>query len=150
MNLEILPKELQGIVVRLEEIINSYYNSRSRTLPVRINQHKQNIIVTWNIYPGERIQLQDLFQILTKAIERSLKDINGEIIYCSLTNGEIRDRGVQEFQIHMGRTWEIYLYDPETYIDVRLLYESRISQPRDGWLSIDIDVVTESAWFFIS
>jgi len=147
LNLKILPKELQGIVVKLEELIDSYYSSRSRTLPVRINQHKQNIIVTWNIYPGDRIQLPDLFQILTKTIGGSLKDINGEIIYCSLTNGEISDRGVQEFQIHMGRTWEIYLYDPEIYIDVRLLYESRVSQSQDRWLSIDIDVVTESAWF---
>lgn len=147
MNLEILPKELQSIVVRLEKLIDSYYSSRSRTLPVKIIQHKQNIIVTWNIFPGARIQLQDFFQILTKTIEGSLKDINGEIIYCSLKNGKIRDRGVQEFQIHLGKTWEIYLYDPETYIDIRLLCESRVSEPQDRWLSIDIDVVTESAWF---
>ena len=147
MSLGILPKELQGLVVNLEDLLNSHYSNRSRTLPVRITKRKQNIVITWNIYPGAKIQLNDLFLIIAKTIEKSLKDINGEIISCFLTNGEIRDRGVQEFQIHMGRTWEIYLYDPETYIALRLLYESRISHPQDRWLSIDIDVVAESAWF---
>ncbi|MFX1505650.1 MAG: hypothetical protein ACFFDC_06000 [Promethearchaeota archaeon] len=147
MNLEILPKELQRLVVKLEDLINYHYSSRSRTLPVKIKKRKQNIIITWNIYPGDKIHLEEFFQTITKTIDRSLKDINGEIIYCSLTNGEIRDRGVQEFQIHMGKTWEIYLYDPETYIALRLLYESRLSSPLDKWLSIDIDVIVESAWF---
>ncbi|MFX1515550.1 MAG: hypothetical protein ACFFC6_04515 [Promethearchaeota archaeon] len=147
MSLGILPKELQELVVNLEDLINSHYSNRSRTLPVRITKRKQNSVITWNIYPGDKIQLNDLFLIIIKTIEKSLKDINGEIICCFLTNGEIRDRGVQEFQIHMGRTWEIYLYDPETYIALRLLYESRISHPQDRWLSIDIDVVAESAWF---
>lgn len=147
MSLEILPQELQGLVVKLEDLINSHYSSRSRTLPVKIKKRKQNIIVTWNIYPGDKVQLKELFHTITVTIENSLKGINGEIISCSLTNGEIRDRGVQEFQIHMGKTWEIYLYDPETYISLRLLYESRLSQPQDRWLSIDIDVIAESAWF---
>jgi hypothetical protein len=147
LNLEILPKELQELVVSLEDLINSHYSNRSRTLPARIVERKQNTIITWNIYPEAKIQLEDLFQIITKTIESSLKNINGEIIYCTLTNGEIRDRGAQEFQIHKGRTWEIYLYDPETYIALRLFYESRISHPQDKWLSIDIDIVEESAWF---
>ncbi|UCG01589.1 MAG: hypothetical protein JSW11_18495 [Candidatus Heimdallarchaeota archaeon] len=147
MSLEILPKVLQQLTSKIEALVDLYYPDRSQTLPVRINKRKQNIIVTWNIYPSERHQLDELFPILSNTIEENLKGINGEIIHCSLINGEIRDRGIQEFQIHMGKTWEIYLYDPETYIDVRLLQESRITQPLDKWLSIDIDIVTESAWF---
>lgn len=147
MSLETLPEVLQQLVSKIEDLLNSFYSNRSQTLPVRINKRKQNLTVTWNIYPAEKITLEDLFQTLTKTIEENLKDIHGEIIHCTLTNGKIRDRGVQEFQIHLGKTWEIYLYDPETYIDVRLLYESRITQPLDKWLSIDIDVVIESAWF---
>ncbi|MHA2202516.1 MAG: hypothetical protein ACW991_02395 [Candidatus Hodarchaeales archaeon] len=147
MILEKLPEVLQQLVSKIEDQINFYYANRSRTLPVRINKRKQNITITWNIYPIDRIRLEDLFQILTKTAEENLKDINGEIIHCTLTNGIIRDRGVEEFQIHSGKTWEIYLYDPEIYVDVRLLYESRITQPLDKWLSIDIDIVLESAWF---
>ncbi|MFX0122171.1 MAG: hypothetical protein ACFFAE_00915 [Candidatus Hodarchaeota archaeon] len=147
MSLEILPEVIQQLVSKIENLINSHYSNRSRTLPVRIKKRKQNITITWNIYPIDRIPLEELFQILTKAIGENLKDINGEIIYCTLTNGKIRDRGVQEFQIHTGKTWEIYLYEPEIFIDVRLLYESRIAPPHDRWLSIDIDIVTESAWF---
>jgi hypothetical protein len=147
LSLKILPEVLQQLVSEIEDLINSYYSNRLRTLPVRINKRKQNITITWNIFPVDEIQLKDLFQILTKAIEENLKDINGEIIHCTLTNGKIRDRGVQEFQIHTGKTWEIYLYGPEIYIDVRLLYESRIPQPHDKWLSIDIDIVLDSAWF---
>ncbi len=147
LSLEILPKVLQQLVSKIEDLINSYYSNRSRTLPVRINKRKQNITITWNIYPVDRIRLEDLSKILTKTVEENLKDINGEIIHCTLTDGMIRDRGVQEFQIHSGKTWEIYLYDPEIYVDVRLLCESRITQPHDKWLSIDIDIVMESAWF---
>ncbi|MFW9904232.1 MAG: hypothetical protein ACFFFH_07870 [Candidatus Thorarchaeota archaeon] len=147
MNIEILPKELQGLVERLEDLINSHFSNRSRTLPVKIRKRKQNIIITWNIFPGDQIHLEEFFQTIAITIERSLKDINGEIISFSLKNGEIRDRRVREFQIHMGKTWEIYLYDPEVYIALRLLFESRLSHPQDRWLSIDIDVVLRSAWF---
>lgn len=147
MILEKLPEVLQQLVSKIEDLINFYYANRSRTLPVRINKRKQNITITWNIYPADTIHLEDLFLILTKTVEEKLKNINGEIIHCTLTDGKIRDREVQEFQIHTGKTWEIYLYDPEIYVDVRLLYESRITQPLDKWLSIDIDIVMESAWF---
>ncbi|MFX1285316.1 MAG: hypothetical protein ACFFB5_16830 [Promethearchaeota archaeon] len=147
LNLEILPKVLQQLIPKIESIIDSYYSDRSKTLPVRINSRKQNITVTWNIYPTKDIDLDDLLQILTQTIEKNVSDINGEIIQCNLINGTIRDNRVQEFQIHTGKIWELYLYEPETYIYLRLLYESRIAQPQDKWISIDIDIMKESAWF---
>ncbi|MFX0208110.1 MAG: hypothetical protein ACFFDT_19140 [Candidatus Hodarchaeota archaeon] len=147
MNLEILPEVLQQLVPKIEGIIDSYFTDRSRTLPVRINNRKQSVTVTWNIYPAKKIHLDDLFQRLARTIDENVTDVNGEIIQCNLINGTIRDNRVQEFQIDTGKIWEIYLYEPEIYIYLRLLYESRINQPHDKWISIDIDIITESAWF---
>lgn len=142
-----LPEVLQQLVLKIEGLIDSYFSNRLQTLPVKINNRKQNITVTWNIYPTEKIQLDDFFLILETTIDENLKDINGETIQYKLINGKIRDRGVQEFEIPKGKTWEIYLYKPETFIYLRLLYESRTAHPHDNWISIDIDIVTESAWF---
>ncbi|MHA2306159.1 MAG: hypothetical protein ACXACU_12290, partial [Candidatus Hodarchaeales archaeon] len=65
----------------------------------------------------------------------------------NIDTGGITDSGTQEFQIIRGKSWEVYLYDPETFIYIRLLNESRIADPFDKWLSIDIDIVENSAWF---
>lgn len=149
LNLEILPEVLKQLVPKIEALLDSYFSNRIHTLPVRINSRKQNVTVTWNIYPTNKILLDDLLQILANTIDVNLEDINGEVIQCNLTNGKIKDKNVQEFQIHTGKTWEIYLYEPEIYIYLRLLYESRIAQPHVKWISIDIDIITESAWFVI-
>ena len=106
--------------------------------------------VTWNIFPTANLDLTDLLQMLAKTIANNLKDINGEIIEFNLANGKIRDRGVQEFQILTGKTWEVYLYEPETFIYLRLLYESRTDDPDKKWISIDMDIVLDSAWFNLS
>lgn len=147
LSTKILPEVLQLLVPRIEDLIDSYFSNRLRTLPVRINHRKQNITITWNIYPTDRISLEDLFQILSKLIDENLDDINGEIICYTISDGTIRDRKVQEFQIHSGKSWEIYLYEPETFIDVRLLLESYLTESHNKWISIDIDIVTQSAWF---
>lgn len=106
--------------------------------------------VTWNIFPTAKTDLPDLVQMLAKTIDNNLKDINGEIIEFNLSNGTIRDSGVQEFQILTGKTWEVYLYKPETFIYLRLLYESRTDDPDNKWISIDVDIVLDSAWFTTS
>ena len=149
MSIEILPEVLQQLVQSIDDLIDSYFPNRLRTLPVKINNRKQNITVTWNIYPTEKITLKDLFQIFVKTIDENLIDINGEIIQYKLINGKILDNPelIQEFEISTGKSWEIYLYEPETFIYLRLLYESRIANPHDKWISIDIDIVKESAWF---
>lgn len=150
LSYENLPDVLQQLVTEIEGLLDSYYSSRSRTLPVKILQQKQNITLTWNIYPTEKISLSNLLLILVKTIETIFKSIKGEVIQFNLSNGKIHDGGVQEFQISSGKIWEIYLYEPEIFIYLRLLLESRITQPHENWISIDIDIVEKSAWFVSS
>lgn len=147
LSYEKLPDVLQQLVTVIEGLLNSYYPSRSRTLPLKIIHRKQNITLTWNIYPTEKIPLDNLLQVLMKTIEENFKNIKGETIQFNLSNGKIHDGGVQEFQISTGKIWEIYLYEPEIFIYLRLLTESRITHPHEKWISIDIDIVEESAWF---
>ena len=116
-------------------------------LPVKVIKRNNNTVVTWNIYPKDPAKNDKLLVELTKTIEGNFNNIVGEIIKFNITNGSINDSGNQEFQIIEGQSWEVYLFDPETFIYIRLLNESRITDPFDKWLSIDIDIVENSAWF---
>lgn len=110
-------------------------------------RRKQNTTVTWNIYPRDGTQLDRLFQVLSNTIDENLEELHGEMIRNKLTNGRILDMGVQEFEIIKGISWEIYLYKPETFIYIRLLNEVSTTTLSKNWISIDIDIVEESAWF---
>ncbi len=147
LSYEKLPDVLQQLVTVIEGLLTSYYPNRLRTLPVKIINRKQNTTLTWNIYPTEKIPLNNLLHVLMKTIEENFKNIKGEIIQFNLSNGKIHDGEVQEFQISTGKIWEIYLYEPETFIYLRLLSESRLAHPDKKWISIDIDIVEESSWF---
>ena len=57
------------------------------------------------------------------------------------------DTGMQEFQINFGESWDVYLYEPEIFVYIRLLLESKIINPEERWISLDIDVINNSAWF---
>ncbi len=147
LSYENLPDVLQQLVTVIEGLLTSYYPSRSRTLPVKVIHRKQNTTLTWNIYPTEKIPLDNLIHTLIKTIEENFKNIKGEIIHFNLSNGKIQDGGIEEFQISKGKIWEIYLYEPEIFIYLRLLSETRLTHPHEKWISIDIDIVEESAWF---
>ncbi|UCE13441.1 MAG: hypothetical protein JSV04_14815 [Candidatus Heimdallarchaeota archaeon] len=147
MDLDHLPLFLQGLVMKIEALIDSRFPQRSKILPVKIRNRRQNSVLSWNIFPSELIELKDFYQTLEDLITTQIKNVKGEIIQSTLARGEITDTGVQEFKIISGKTWDIYLYDPEIFIYLRLLHESRLTQDQDGWISIDIDLVNESAWF---
>ncbi len=116
-------------------------------MPIKIQTRENNTIITCNIFLNEGGYLEDLFQKITEVFEKTLEKINGETIHYELTKGKILDTGIQEFQIDLAKVWDIYLYDPEIFIYVRLLVESKLAQPKNSWISLDIDVITNSAWF---
>ncbi|MHA2224228.1 MAG: hypothetical protein ACXAC8_03425 [Candidatus Hodarchaeales archaeon] len=147
MKVEILPVVLQQLTFKIEHLLNTFFPERSLTKPVKITRRKQNTTVTWNIYPKDGTQRDRLFQALSNTIDENLEELKGEIIRNKLTNGRILDRGVQEFEIIRGISWEIYLYEPETFIFIRLLNEMSLTPLSKNWISIDIDIVEESAWF---
>lgn len=131
----------------IERIIDSHKLDRSKTLPVNIKTRGNNIIVTWNIYSEDKPSLNKLFHVITDKIVQILENIEGENIHLVFNTGKIIDTGIQEFQVNFGESWDIYLYEPEIFIYIRLLLESRIGKPKERWISLDIDVVNKSAWF---
>ncbi|MFX0172191.1 MAG: hypothetical protein ACFE9L_09740 [Candidatus Hodarchaeota archaeon] len=147
MKLELLPNFLQRLITNVEALIDSHLIDRSRTLPVKIKKRVQNVIITWNIFSKNEKDLNVLYNGLTGTINQLLDEIKGEVIQYELSKGKIIDSGVFEFQINLGKTWDIYLYDPEIFIYLRLLLESRIANPKEKWISLDIDLVIDSAWF---
>lgn len=147
MDLEHLPMVLQELAIKIEALIDSRLQHRSKTLPVKIRNRKQNSVLTWNIFPSELIELEEFYQTLEDLIFHQIKNVKGEIVESTLVRGKVIDAGIQEFEINAGKTWDIYLYEPEIFIYLRLLHESRLTQDQEGWISIDIDLVTESAWF---
>ncbi len=138
---------VDSLIFEIERVLSSEFENRLKTLPVKVIKRNNNTVVTWNIYPKNPAKNDKLLVELTKTIEENFDNIVGEIIKLNITNGSIIDSGNQEFQIIKGQSWEVYLFDPETFIYIRLLNESRITDPFDKWLSIDIDIVENSAWF---
>ncbi|MFX0084123.1 MAG: hypothetical protein ACFFAU_00480 [Candidatus Hodarchaeota archaeon] len=138
---------IDTLIFDIEHFFDSIFTNRLRTLPVKIKKRNQNTIVTWNIFPTNKVNLDDIFPILIDKINNNFENINGEIIKLRKAEGIISDTGNQEFQIIKSNSWEIYLYKPEIFMYIRLSYESRLSNPNDAWLSIDIDITEESAWF---
>lgn len=138
---------VDSLIFEIERVLSSEFENRLKTLPVKVIKRNNNTAVTWNIYPTDTTKHDELLVELTKTIEENFNNIIGEIIKLNITNGSIIDSGNQEFQIIEGQSWEVYLFDPETFIYIRLLNESRIADPFDKWLSIDIDIVEHSAWF---
>jgi hypothetical protein len=135
------------LILDIENFLDSIFTNRLRTLPVKTTKRNQNTTVTWNIFPTNKVNLDDIFPILAEKINNNFASIQGEIIKLESANGNISDSGYQEFQILKAHIWEVYIYDPEIFMYIRLFYESRSIDPDDMWLSIDIDITEESAWF---
>ncbi len=147
MDMKILPLVIQHIVNRIEASIDSQISNRNRTKPVKIQERTQNIVLTWNVYSEGTIKLEQFFQHISHIINKETKRVNGEVIKLEIIKGDIFDKGLQEFVITSGRSWDVYLYDPEVFIYIRLLLESRLTQKKERWISIDIDIIKQSAWF---
>ncbi len=142
-----LPKVLQDLVRALEEYLDQILSTRERTLPVKIKSLNQNTILTWNIYPEPQSEIKKIFTQLKEIISHILEQpLDGELIHSELRKGRILDGGINAFSIIQGFSWDLYLYQPETFVYFRLLHESTLDITNE-WISIDIDLIENSAWF---
>ena len=143
-----LPEILKVLITSIEQFLNSKFPNRTKTLPLKIQQTTNNIIITWNVFPNPFHELTDLLTNIRNIISKNLESLlSGEIILYEISNGSIIDSGSEAFLIKGGFSWDIYLYEPETFIYARLLHESQIDDQGEEWISIDIDVINQSAWF---
>jgi hypothetical protein len=134
-------------VKRIEVAIDSQIDNRMKTRPVKIQERNQNVVLTWNVYSEGKINLEQIFHEFIEIINRETKEVKGETIQLELEKGNIYDSSVQEFAILSGQTWDVYLYDPEIFIYIRVLLESRLNETKERWISIDVDIIKHSAWF---
>ncbi|MHA2093270.1 MAG: hypothetical protein ACW98F_01340, partial [Candidatus Hodarchaeales archaeon] len=122
-----LPEVLQELVKKIEDHLDQKRPARERTLPVKIRKQKQNTIITWNIYPeplGEiKKTLSNLRRIISLILEQPL---DGELIYSEIKKGQILDAGINAFSIIQGYSWDLYLYQPEMFVYVRLVNETNL------------------------
>ena len=143
-----LPIVLQELVQALENHLDQLTPNRKRTLPVKIKKQNQNTIITWNIYSEPQKEITGIFSDLQKIISQILEQpLDGELIYFEIKKGKIIDAGINAFSIKHGFSWDLYLYQPETFVYVRLLHETNLDSCIDAWISIDIDLIENSAWF---
>ena len=147
-NLHLLPEMLQDITLSLESYLDKIFNNREKTLPVKIKETPNNVIVTWNIFPDSSDTIEGVFKDIKNLINQEMnKGYDGEVLKYNISNGQIFDSGVEAFLILEGFSWDLYLYKPETFIYIRLLHESRLDKEKDQWISVDIDIINNSAWF---
>ena len=146
VNADIVPEVLRRFIFQIEHLIDEGVKDRSLTHPPKIRNRANNTVVMWNIFPDKSDELNTLFRIINQTTDSFFTDIKGEVIKLKVLSGTIHDTGVQEFQIIRGKTWDVYLYDPEGFLYIRLLHERHLLN-QEQWLSVDIDIITDSAWF---
>ncbi|MHA1214938.1 MAG: hypothetical protein ACTSPG_06555 [Candidatus Hodarchaeales archaeon] len=145
-----LPQVITNIVDLVEHFIDSQQLDRSITKPVKIRKSKSNTILTWNIYFEPIELLESNFTHLENLIMKSLKNIQGEVIFYNVSHGTISDQTTEVFKdffVNKAKLWDVYLYKPEIFIYIRLMQESKRQQADKSWISLDIDIVKDSAWF---
>lgn len=147
-NLFLLPNPLHKLVTALEDHINTLFHDRKTTLPVKIRSNDHNSIITWNIFPNDQMDIDKILKDLNVIIHSNLLRIpRSELISYKIEKGKIHDSEVEAFRIKSGFIYDLYIYDPEIFVYTRLLLEFRSMDQSKLWISIDIDVIHNSAWF---
>ena len=145
---ESLPSILVEITNQLELYLEKKFPTRIKTLPVKQRDRGINSILTWNIFPenpGEEIKIFDSIQNLINQKLESYEE--GELLQYEISKGRILDSGSEAFIISRGYSWDLYIYQPETFVYIRLLQEKNLEKDNQEWISVDIDLIKQSAWF---
>lgn len=143
-----LPSILLEIVKVLEAYLEKLFPNRERTLPVKQHDRGINSILTWNIYPRSPEEVIDIFDSIQNLLSKKLVDFEeGELLMYEISEGRILDSGSDAFLISRGFSWDLYIYQPEIFIYIRLLQEKKIETDDNEWISVDIDLIRQSAWF---
>ncbi|MFQ5976662.1 MAG: hypothetical protein ACE5OZ_00870 [Candidatus Heimdallarchaeota archaeon] len=130
----------QGLIDAIEAIVKKA-DLTDRTGPT-IKTRGQSKTLAYNLFLNTP---RKLLKSLKEAVDSTLEGLNGEII-CLEGEGAIVDSGITAFHVAQSVTWDVYLYDPEDFLYIRLFHEK---DPEKGveWLSLDADYVANSAWF---
>ena len=143
-----LPSILLEIVKVLEAYLEKLFPNRERTLPIKQRDRGINSILTWNIYPRSPEEVNDIFDSIQNLLGKKLVDFEeGELLMYEISEGRILDSGSDAFLISRGFSWDLYIYQPEIFVYIRLLQEKKIETDDNEWISVDIDLIRQSAWF---
>jgi hypothetical protein len=140
---------LQNLIVQISDIASL---NKKNTGPT-IREKDQNLTVSYNIYNNLSVNWAKLTKLLELIFEGKNLIPKGEVITHLGSGGKIIDSGLRSFEVVRSKIWECYFYDPEEFMYVRALWE-RDLQKKDKvtdldleWISVDIDLVRDSAWF---
>ena len=143
-----LPSILLEIVKVLEVYLEKLFPNRERTLPIKQRDRGINSILTWNIYPRSPEEVTDIFDNIQNLLSKKLVNYEeGELLMYEISEGRILDSGSDAFIISRGFSWDLYIYQPEIFVYIRLLQEKKIETDDNEWISVDIDLIRQSAWF---
>lgn len=142
-------KILQNLISQISTIARFDEKNTGPT----IREKGRNLTVAFNIFN----ELNENWLKITNLLEITFegKDLfpKGEVITHLGSGGKIIDSGLQSFEVIRSKIWECYFYDPEEFMYVRTLWEKDLQKKNDlpnfqlEWISVDIDLVRESAWF---
>ena len=135
--LDSLASEINSLVKKLQvNIIGPTFHNR-----------ENNITLSYNIHPLE-FDIDQLWNICYNFLEKKFKELSktGEVIMYETTKGAILDQGVEYFKVKKANIFECYIYEPESFIYLRILQEYDLLQKKQ-WISIDVDGIEQSAWF---
>ena len=145
---ETLPPVLIEISNLLESYLGKKFPTRTRTLPLKQRNRGINSILTWNIYPENPREAKEIFNSIQKILNQKLEDYeDGELLQYEISKGRILDSGSEAFIISRGFSWDLYIYQPEIFVYFRLLLERGLEKDTVEWISVDIDLIKQSAWF---
>ena len=146
-NTQIINEFTKDLILSIEIICNSIFNNIHFTGPTFRNVAECNQTISYNIYPEETI-IESIWNELSALLKEKFKklSLHGEVIFYRGSTGEILDQGKEYFKILKANHFECYLYEPESFLYVRLLHEFDPLQNKK-WISIDFDYVFKSAWF---
>jgi hypothetical protein len=140
---------LQNLIMQISDIARS---NKKNTGPT-IREKDQNLTVSYNIYNNLSVNWMKLTNLLELIFEGKNLIPKGEVITHLGLGGKIIDSGLQSFEVVKSKIWECYFYDPEEFLYVRVLWErdlqkkDKITDLNIEWISVDIDLVRDSAWF---
>ncbi|MFW9778266.1 MAG: hypothetical protein ACFFE8_05365 [Candidatus Heimdallarchaeota archaeon] len=146
IDLNSIPEVLRHLMFQINRLMDENSIDRSQTHPPKLRQRANNIVVMWNIFLEQKSSLNNLMAKIDQSIETILSQIRGEVIKFNVDSGTIKDMGTQEFRVIRGKIWNVYFYEPEDFLSVRLVHEETLHD-QEQWISVDIDLVTNSAWF---
>jgi|Deesub1362B_J571_1020462.scaffolds.fasta_scaffold00003_323 hypothetical protein len=107
----------------------------------KLNQYKTNRTLYIKL---RRSDLKDVLKIIESILLRY--ESYGEIISLYVNQGDFKDLGIKTIIVDKGFIWELYLYESNIHLFIRLLLLSSVLEG-DEWLALYIDYNPDSAWW---